>query len=453
MTPQSTFPGTHARPLARCVWLALLMLGLSGCAGWIESNIPEAPAPAPPPAEPFVLNRFQIDAGTEVIGRLRYTRVRGEETLLDIARAYDLGYDEIVSANPGVDPWTPDAGERVLLPSAHVLPDAPRAGVVINLAARRLFYYPPVPKGAPRTVITHPIGIGREGWSTPLGRTQVANNRAAPPWTVPPSIRREHAARGDPLPAVLPAGPDNPLGSHALRLGWSSILIHGTNKPAGIGMRVSHGCIQLYPEDIAPLFAAVPVGTPVTVVDQPYLAGIGPDGLVLEAHTSATATGSKAGAAAVKQVIEAAQVRQRPADRVAVDLERAEAAAVRRTGYPLPIAVGAPDAAHYLAEVPAAPLLSAPDPAPLPADGDWYVDLGTFKSELGARRLTAMLAHQGPPIPARRLAQGRQYQVLAGPYATRAAAVAAAKRITRDLDEAGTAVRLPLLADATPRRQ
>ncbi|MBI2782664.1 MAG: L,D-transpeptidase family protein [Gammaproteobacteria bacterium] len=431
--------------------LLTLTLTLSGCAGWIESKIPEEPAPAPPPAEPFELNAFQIDARTEVIGRLRYTRVQGEETLLDIARAYDLGYDEIVSANPDIDPWTPDAGERVLLPTAHVLPDAPRAGVVINLAARRLFYYPPAPKGAPRTVITHPLGVGREGWSTPLGRTQVADKQAAPPWTVPPSIRREHAASGDPLPAVVPAGPDNPLGSHALRLGWPSILIHGTNKPAGIGMRVSHGCIQLYPEDIAPLFAVVPVGTPVTVVDQPYLAGIGPDGLLLEAHTPATAAGSKAGAAAVKQVIEAARARQRPADRVAVDLERAQAVAARRAGYPLPIAVGAPDAAHYLAEMPAAPLLSAPDPAPLPADGDWYVDLGTFKSELGARRLTAMLAHQGPPIPARRLAQGRQYQVLAGPYPTRAAAVAVAKRITRDLDETGKAVRLPQLADATPR--
>ena len=451
MTSQSTRPRTSARTSARFVWLALLMLELSGCAGWIETKIPEEElAPAPPP-EPFLLHTFPIDARTEVIGRLHYTRVQGEQTLLDIARAYDLGYDEIVSANPGVDPWTPEQGERVLLPTAHVLPDAPHEGVVINLAARRLFYYPAVAKGAPRTVITHPIGIGREGWSTPLGRTQVAKKHAAPAWTVPASIRREHAAQGDPLPAVVPAGPDNPLGSHALRLGWSSILIHGTNKPAGIGLRVSHGCIQLYPEDIAPLFAAVPVGTAVTVVDQPYLAGVGPDGLVLEAHTAATAAGSKAGAAAVKRVVKAAQARQRPADRVAVDLERAQADAARRTGYPVPIEVGAPDAELYLAEVPAAPLLSTPDPVPLPEDGDWYVDLGNFKSELGARRLTAMLAHQGPPIPAQRMAQGRQYRVLAGPYPTRAAATVAAKRIARDLDETGTAIRLPQLADATPR--
>jgi L,D-transpeptidase ErfK/SrfK len=433
MAPRLMIP----RTLGRFIWLALPILALSGCAGWLESSVQD-PTPWSPPEEPFELKRFEIADGVDVVGRLRHTRVRGEETLLDIARAYDLGYDEIVAANPDVDPWAPDDGERVLLPTAHVLPDTPRQGIVINLAARRLFYFPPAPKGAPRTVITHPIGIGREGWSTPLGRTQVAKKHAAPAWTVPPSIRREHAAKGDPLPAVMPAGPDNPLGSHALRLGWSSILIHGTNKPAGIGMRVSHGCIQLYPEDIAPLFEGAPVGTPVTVVDQPYLAGIGPDGLVLEAHTPASAAGRKA---QVRKVIDAANARAQPEHRVPVDLERTQALAERR-GYPLPIAQDAPDIDHYLAELPAAPMLSPPDPVPQDADGDWYVDLGSFKSERGARRLVAMLVHQGPPVPARRVAQGEQFQVLAGPYATREAAIAAAKRIERDLDESGKPVRL-----------
>lgn len=448
-------PSRPARAATRLIWLLALPLALSGCAGWIESRFPEetaaaAPAPAPPP-EPLTLDRFPIGAATQVVGRIRYTRVQGEETLLDIARAYDLGYDEIVSANPDVDPWTPDAGERVLLPTAHVLPDAPREGVVINLAARRLFYYPPAAKGAPRTVITYPIGIGREGWSTPLGRTQVAQKQAAPTWNVPPSIRREHAAKGDPLPAVLPAGPDNPLGSHVLRLGWPSILIHGTNKPAGIGMRVSHGCIQLYPEDIASLFAGVPVGTPVTVVDQPYLAGSGHDGLVLEVHEPAAGS-AKTASAALKQAVAAAQARQRPEERAAVDVARAQAEAARHSGYPVPIAVGAPDTAHYLATAAEAPRPAAPDPVATPSEGDWYVDLGTFKSELGARRLTAMLAHLGPPVPARRMAQGRQYQVLAGPYATKAAADATAKRIERDLDETGKPVRLPQLADNAPSR-
>jgi L,D-transpeptidase ErfK/SrfK len=216
-------------------------------------------------------------------------------------------------------------------------------------------------------------------------------------------------------------------------------------------MRVSHGCIQLYPEDIAPLFAGVPVGTPVTVVDQPYLAGSGRDGLVLEAHEPATG-GAKSGPAAVKQVVAAAQARQRPEERAAVDFPRAQAAVARHSGYPVPIAVGAPDTANYLATAAEAPRPAAPDPLVAPGQGDWYVDLGTFKSELGARRLTAMLAHLGPPVPARRVAQGRQYQVLAGPYATKAAADATAKRIERDLDETGKPVRLPQLADNTPAR-
>jgi len=368
-------------------WLALLALTLSGCAGWQLSEIPE-PAPPAAPQEPFALNTFEIDAGTEIVGRIYYTRVQNEETLRDIARAYDLGYDDIAAANPGLDPWTPDEGERVILPLAHVLPDAPREGIVINLAARRLFYFPPAAEGEPQQVVTHPIGIGREGWSTPLGKTEVAQKHVSPPWTVPASIRRERAAEGDPLPAVVPPGPDNPLGSHALRLGWSSILIHGTNKPAGIGMRVSHGCIQLYPEDIVTLFADVPVGTPVMVVDQPDLVRVGP-------YT------------------------------------------------------GTPVADSDLADLPAAPLLTAPDPAPIPENGDWYVDLGNFEDERAARRLVAMLVYQGPPIPAQRIEQGGHYQVLAGPYLSRTAAVAVAKRIKRDLDETGKAVKLPQLANAS----
>ncbi len=430
-------------------WLALIALTLSGCAGWKPTEVPE-PAPPATLQQPFALNTFGIDVDTEVIGRMYYTRVQNEETLRDIARAYDLGYDDIAAANPGVDPWTPEAGERVILPLAHVLPDGPREGIVINLAARRLFYYPPAVEGDPQRVITHPIGIGREGWSTPLGKTEVAQKHVSPPWTVPASIRRERAAEGDPLPAVVPPGPDNPLGTHALRLGWSSILIHGTNKPAGIGMRVSHGCIQLYPEDIVTLFADVPVGTPVTVVDQPYLVGNGPGGLLLEAHMPATAAKRKKGVAAVEQAIEAVEAREPAAERIPVDNERAMAYAGQQVGYPLPIAADTPSASSYLAELPAAPLLTAPDPAPIPKDGDWYVDLGSFEDERGARRLVAMLNYQGPPIPAQRLEQGGQYQVLAGPYLSRAAALAVVKRIKRDLDETGKAVQLPQLAGASP---
>jgi len=241
----------------------------------------------------------------------------------------------------------------------------------------------------------------------------------------------------------------NPLGTHTLRLAWPSILIHGTNEPAGVGMQVSHGCIQLFPEDIVTLFEAVPVGTPVTVVDQPYLAGNGPDGLVLEVHAPATEGESEAIAEAVTEVIAAAQARQPLTGKKPVDRERALAYANRQTGYPLPIAAGAPTVEVYLAGLPAAPLLFAPDPAPLPEDGDWYVDLGTFKHERNARRLVAILGYQGPAIPGQRISQGGEFQVLAGPYVTKAAAVAVARRIERDLDETGTPVHLPQLADAT----
>jgi len=414
------------------VWPLLLVLALAGC---MVTPLPDDARPAPVPAEPFVPNRFQLAEDTQVIGRLHYTRVRGEQTLLDIARAYDLGYDDIIAANPGVDPWTPAAGERVLLPLAHVLPAAPREGIVINLAARRLFYFPPVEQGAPREVITHPIGIGREGWSTPLGTTRVAKKHDAPAWTVPASILREHAARGEPLPAVVPPGPDNPLGSHALRLGWPSILIHGTNKPAGIGMRVSHGCIQLYPEDIEPLFAAVPEGTPVRVVDQPWLAGFGPDGLVLEAHAPASAAGAKAQAR--QELARALKAQQA---NIEVDWEAVRALAAERRGYPLPVAVGAAREA-YLADLSEAPPLDPPSVV-VAESGEWFVDLGRFEHERSARKLVAMLRYQGPAIPAFRLARDDDFQVLAGPWATRAEAAAAARRIARDLEEAGRVVRL-----------
>ena len=415
------------------VWPLLLASALAGC---MVTPMPDEPAPTPVPAEPFVPYRFALTEDTQVVGQLHYTRVRDEQTLLDIARAYDLGYDDIIAANPGVDPWTPAAGERVLLPLAHVLPDAPREGIVINLAARRLFYYPPAEQGAPTEVITHPIGIGREGWSTPLGTTKVAKKHDAPAWTVPASILREHAAKGDPLPAVVPPGPDNPLGSHALRLGWSSILIHGTNKPAGIGMRVSHGCIQLYPEDIEPLFAAVPEGTPVRVVDQPWLAGFGADGLVLEAHTPASATGAKAQA---RQVLARALKAQRM--EVGIDWESVHALVAERPGYPLPVAAGvARDV--YLADLPEAPPLDSP-PVVVPKSGEWFVDLGRFEYERSARKLVAMLRYQGPAIPAFRLARDGAYQVLAGPWESRAEATRAARRIARDLEEEGRVVQLP----------
>ncbi|MCE5388388.1 MAG: L,D-transpeptidase family protein [Acidithiobacillus sp.] len=204
-----------------------------------------------------------------VVGKVQYLTATYEDTLAEIARHYDIGYENLRRANPDVDPWLPKSGTQILIPSEYILPEAPREGIVINLAAMRLFYYP---KGA-KEVITYPIGIGREGWGTPLGVTRVVAKVKDPSWTPPESIRKEHAQAGDPLPRVVPAGPDNPLGQYALRLGWSGYLLHGSNKPFGVGMQVSHGCLRLLPEDVESLYQRVPIGTTVRVVNQPWLWG------------------------------------------------------------------------------------------------------------------------------------------------------------------------------------
>ncbi len=238
---------------------------------------PEPEAPPPPPApvihEPVATHQFRFDEGDDVIGVLQVTRVQGEDTFSDIARRFNLGYEEMVRANPGVDPWVPGVGREIVLPTQYVLPDAPREGLVINLAQLRVFYFPKVKKGEPRTVITHPIGIGKIGWSTPLGTTKITSKAKNPTWFPPASVRKEHREAGDPLPARVPPGPDNPLGTHMMRLGWPSYLVHGTNKPYGVGMRSSHGCMRFYPEDIAQLYDDIPVGTKVTVVNQPFVFG------------------------------------------------------------------------------------------------------------------------------------------------------------------------------------
>jgi L,D-transpeptidase ErfK/SrfK len=155
----------------------------------------------------------------------------------------------------------------------------------VNVAAMRIFYYPPHKKGEPQIVYTHPIGIGKVGWKTPEGTTKIISRQKDPVWVVPKSVREEHAEDGEKLPAQVPAGPDNPLGAFEFRLGWPSYLIHGTNKPYGVGMRSSHGCIRLYPEDIAVFFDMIPIGTKVTVVNQPYVFGWRDGTLYLQAYT------------------------------------------------------------------------------------------------------------------------------------------------------------------------
>lgn len=222
--------------------------------------------------------------GQSLVGKMQWIHANQQDTLSDLARRFDLGYDEIVRANPDVDPWLPKPGAVVHLPMQHILPNAPRKGIVLNLAEKRLYYYPKPKPGKKPVVITYPTGIGRVAWNTPVGHTHVARKIRNPTWYPPASIRQEHAKAGDPLPAKVTPGPDDPLGHFALKLALPEYLIHGTNKPYGIGMRVSHGCIRLYPEDIANLFVRVPKGTPVDIVNQPYKAGWSDGHLYLQAY-------------------------------------------------------------------------------------------------------------------------------------------------------------------------
>ena len=245
------------------------------------------PPPPPPPAlpAPQATHKFVLtDGADEVVGYLQKTKVGKDDTLPDIARRFDVGYEEMLLANPGVDPWLPGVDREVVVPTRFVLPAAAHEGLVVNVAAMRVFYFPPHKKGEPQTVITHPIGIGRVGWKTPEGTTKIVSRQKDPVWVVPKSVRDEHAQDGDILPARVPAGPDNPLGQYMFRLGWPSYLVHGTNKPYGVGMRSSHGCIRLYPEDIAVLYDIMPIGTKVTVVNQPYLFGWHDGRLYLQAY-------------------------------------------------------------------------------------------------------------------------------------------------------------------------
>lgn len=268
-----------------------------------------------------------------VVGSIGAVIARHEDTLSDIARAHEVGYAAIVAANPGVDPWLPGAGTRIVLPTRHVLPDAPREGVVLNLPEFRLYYYRAQHPGSAGQVSTYPVSIGDADWRTPLGLTRVTSKVKKPAWRPPASIRAEHARNGDPLPAVVPPGPNNPLGDFALRLAIPGYLIHGTNKPYGIGMRVTHGCVRLYPEHIARLYEDLPIGTAVRIVDQPVKAGWDGDVLYLEVHPPLAESQSDAGVtAAVRAVIGATKNRNAP-----IDWDAVTRAARERRGVPVPV--------------------------------------------------------------------------------------------------------------------
>jgi len=234
-------------------------------------------------AETWVLPPSDID----VFGQIRTTHASSAETLLDIARRYDIGQIEILLANPNVDRWLPEDGATVILPSRYIIPNAERKGLLLNLPEMRIYYFPEPKKGEKPMIITHPVGIGRMDWVTPLGISKIVEKKKDPTWIPPKSLQMDRIANGEqPYPSIVPPGPTNPLGRHAMRLsiGGGSYLIHGTIKPFGVGMRVSAGCVRMYPEDIEALFDKVPVGTQVQVVNQPIKLGWLLDSLYIELH-------------------------------------------------------------------------------------------------------------------------------------------------------------------------
>jgi L,D-transpeptidase ErfK/SrfK len=231
--------------------------------------------------------------GSSVIGADTAITSHREDTLLDIARHHSLGYDEIIRANPGVDMWLPGEGRQILLPGRRILPPGPHEGVVVNLAEHRLYYFPK-PKGKQkRVVLTYPVSIGKMGRNTPLGQTYVTAKIEHPSWYPPASIRKEHAESGDPLPPVVGPGPDNPLGDFKIRLalGDGTYEIHGTNNPTAVGLAITHGCVRMYPEDVAALFPLLPVGAPVRFINVPVKVAWIDGELLLEAHPPVDAQG------------------------------------------------------------------------------------------------------------------------------------------------------------------
>jgi len=252
-----------------------LVAGLATAAVSASAAVPSISEIGRGPDKPFVA---VYDLKDDLVGSTKLHIIEGKETLIDVARLYDVGFDELKAANPGVDTFIPGDGRTIVVPGAHLLPAAPHKGIVVNIAEMRLYYY----SRDGKHVATFPVGIGREGLETPLGKTIVARKRRHPVWFPTKSSFEEHPD----LPKAVRPGPDNPLGNYALDLGWDEYLIHGTNKPPGVGRRVSHGCMRLYPEDIEKLFGWAKVGTPVNVVSQPVKLGWHNGALYLEISPS-----------------------------------------------------------------------------------------------------------------------------------------------------------------------
>lgn len=415
--------------LLKCLTVCALVLWLQGC-----QNLPLFSSEELHPVTPQITlqesintHTFKLSGEQTLFGVLARIETGSDDNLPDIARHFGLGYNDIVLANPTLDPWVPAAKQQVLLPARFILPDVPHKGIVINLANMRLFYFPIDQK---HTLYTYPVGIGRQSWGTPTGLTEIIAKRPNPSWVVPDSIQREHAAQGDPLPKVVPSGPDNPLGHYAMPLGFNSYLIHGTNKPYGIGMQVSHGCIQLYPEDIEVLYKMTPIGTPVRIVHQPYMLAWEDNKLYLEAHPLLPKWEAQK-----KQLQKNlyADLRKLAKEKpVNIDWLQVEAILQRSDGVPKQIskASGSVDTAvNQVVELKRPDTWAWQNPVARLNNQDIAVLAASFKAENDAKKFAAMLNHQGPPIPARTVRNDKTFLVIAGPFNTVKQANQVIKRI------------------------
>ena len=407
----------------------MLILSFQGCAGMKEDLVNSLPLPTQR-HEQIERNDFLVAKDDGVVGRLATIRLKKGDTLPDIARHFSLGINTVSAVNPEMDIWVPKAGKRIQLPLSFILPDTPRKGIVINLAAMRLFYYKEV--GELLTVSTYPVGVGTSERPTPKGQMYIERKKFRPTWYVPASIAEDHRKKGDPLPAKVPPGPLNPLGEHALYLSMSSYLVHGTNKPASIGLRATNGCIRLYPEDIKKLFENTPVKTPVNIVNQPYLVGQR-DGIVyMEVHKPF----EKSGATELEKVY--AKLRNiEKKSRHTLDWKKVKEVVAEARGIPVPIFVirqgRENNSAKTIALKHPQKLYGKPEIPELKTDA-WYVLAAIYRDKVDALRLAAIINHQGPQIPARVLSKSHRHRVIAGPFNNISAANDAAKRLKIDLE-------------------
>jgi len=318
------------------------------------ASIASGPDPNAARLPPLETRELPLAQGQELIGETQVLFTRYENTFPAIGREFDLGFEELRAANPHVDQWLPGEATPVILPTQTILPDAPREGIVINVPTMRLYYFTAENGGAatakaPATrVTTHPVGIGAQGWATPIAEGKVTEKVRDPVWYVPASVRKEHAGWGERLPSVVPPGPDNPLGEYALALSLPGYLIHGTNKPAGVGMRSSHGCIRLYPEDIEELFGRVTRGTHVRIVNQPVLAGWRDGMLYLEVHRPLAEETRDLGVES-ERALAAAIERSGRVGAVEIDHAAVAKIATEQRGIPLPVLRGGRAPEQYLA--------------------------------------------------------------------------------------------------------